>query len=73
MPRGMSKSGKSRAETVISSQSAKRAHFGLGTAKRVDSVEVHWPSGIIDNIKVSINRRYVVEERKGLIPDKGHP
>jgi tetratricopeptide (TPR) repeat protein len=30
------------------SQSSRRIHFGLGEAKRVDALELHWPSGSID-------------------------
>src|SRR5208282_903420 len=30
------------------SSSDLRAHFGLGTAERVDRLEVHWPSGKVE-------------------------
>lgn len=56
-----------------SGQSAKRAHFGLGSSRKVDSVEVRWPSGITDRIKVSVNKRYVVEEGNGLARESEAP
>jgi hypothetical protein len=40
-----------------------RLHFGLGEAKKVDLVEVHWPSGQVDALKdLDVNRLYVIEE-----------
>ncbi|HWF07788.1 MAG TPA: CRTAC1 family protein [Bryobacteraceae bacterium] len=30
-------------------QSTKRAHLGIGKASKVDSVEVHWPSGLVES------------------------
>ncbi len=40
-----------------------RLHFGLGDAKKVDLVEVRWPSGAVDTLKnLDVNRLYVVEE-----------
>jgi len=40
-----------------------RIHFGLGEAKKVDVVEIHWPSGKVDMLKdLDVNRLYVVEE-----------
>ncbi len=40
-----------------------RIHFGLGEAKKVDLVEVKWPSGMVDTLKdLDVNRLYVVEE-----------
>ena len=56
-----------------SGQSAKRAHFGLGSSRKVDSVEVRWPSGIIDVIKGTVNKRYVVEEGNGLAKESEIP
>ena len=56
-----------------SGQSAKRAHFGLGSSRKVDSVEVRWPSGIIDTIKVSVNKHYVVEEGNGIATESEEP
>ena len=49
------------------SQSAKRAHFGLGSALTVKRVEIHWPSGTVDSIDVAINDCYVANEGKGVI------
>jgi hypothetical protein len=40
-----------------------RIHFGLGDAKKVDLVEIKWPSGAVDSLKdLDVNRLYVVEE-----------
>jgi hypothetical protein len=45
------------------SQSDLRLHFGLGQAKCVDLVEVHWPSGHVDTFKdLPADRLYVIEE-----------
>jgi hypothetical protein len=33
------------------SSSDKRAHFGLGSAKLVQSIEIRWPSGIVQTLK----------------------
>jgi hypothetical protein len=45
------------------SQSDLRAHFGLGEATNIDSVEICWPSGlrqIFRNVKA--NAFYTIEE-----------
>ncbi len=40
-----------------------RIHFGLGEARKVDAVEIAWPSGIKDAWKdLEVNRLYVLEE-----------
>jgi hypothetical protein len=45
-----------------------RLHFGLGQHEEVDSVEVHWPSGMIDRLThVDANQVVVVREGEGQI------
>ena len=40
-----------------------RIHFGLGEAKKVDLVEIRWPSGIVDTLRdLDVNRLYVIQE-----------
>jgi hypothetical protein len=40
-----------------------RIHFGLNDAKKVDVIEIRWPSGTVDTLKdLDVNRLYVVEE-----------
>jgi hypothetical protein len=60
--------GKSQVQAVLSqssfvSQNDFRLHFGLGAAKRVDSVEVRWPSGGVKRVgPLEVNRTVVIEE-----------
>ena len=45
------------------SSSDLRIHFGLADAKKVDAVEIRWPSGAVDTLKdLDVNRLYVIEE-----------
>ncbi len=45
-----------------------RVHFGLGNATRVDRVEIHWPDGVKENVRLSaVDRIFTVEEGKGVI------
>ncbi len=43
-------------------QSSKRVHFGLGSAAKINSVEIHWPSGHVDKIAVPLNKVTSVTE-----------
>jgi enediyne biosynthesis protein E4 len=47
-----------------------RIHFGLGEATKVDAVEVHWPSRAVEHVALppGVDRFYVVQEGKGVIP-----
>ncbi len=38
-----------RSGSSYASQSDNRVHFGLGSATKVDSVEVRWPSGLVEH------------------------
>ena len=47
-----------------------RVHFGLGDAVRVEYVEIHWPSGAIQKVKIaSIDRILTIEEDKGVVSE----
>jgi hypothetical protein len=44
-----------------------RIHFGLGDATDAGSVEIHWPSGVQEIVKLpSVDRIYTVTEGKGI-------
>jgi hypothetical protein len=48
-----------------------RIHFGLNDAKRVDLVEIRWPSGAVDTLKdLEVNRLYVIEEGGKLLKNE---
>ena len=48
-------------------QSMKRAHFGIGSATKIDSVEVKWPTGVVEKIQgVALNKMNKIVEGKGL-------
>jgi len=51
------------------SQNDLRVHFGLGAAKRIDSVEIRWPSGKVETISdLAIDQFYSVLEGEGIVP-----
>jgi enediyne biosynthesis protein E4 len=44
-----------------------RAHFGLGDASTVGTLEIHWPSGAKENLKLpAVDRIYTITEGKGI-------
>jgi len=46
----------------------RRLHFGLGDATAAGSVEIHWPSGAKETIKLpAVDRIYTISEGKGII------
>ncbi len=45
-----------------------RVHFGLGDVATVDGVEVHWPSGAVEHLKLpAVDRIFTIEEGKGIV------
>ncbi|HUA14349.1 MAG TPA: CRTAC1 family protein [Verrucomicrobiae bacterium] len=48
------------------SSSDPRLHFGLGSASKVDDVEIHWPSGRVEHfILPSVDRFFSIQEGQG--------
>jgi len=47
-----------------------RVHFGLGSNSKIDSLEIHWPSGTIERLSVpAVDRIFTVMEGKGIGPN----
>jgi hypothetical protein len=57
------------------SQNDLRVHFGLGTANKIDSLEIRWPGGTSETLKgLAADRFYAIQEGKGVVsPDEIHP
>ena len=51
------------------SQNDLRIHFGLGTAAKIDSLQIRWPSGHVDTIiNLAVDKFYSVHEGQGIVP-----
>ncbi len=51
----------------FASSSDQRPHFGLGAATKVDTVEIHWPSGTVETVNLAgVDRYYTVTEGVGV-------
>jgi hypothetical protein len=51
-----------------------RLHFGLGERQAVDTVEIHWPSGLVDRLThLDANQVLVVREGEGRVASPYHP
>jgi len=45
-----------------------RVHFGLGDTTLIDAVEIHWPGGTVEKVKLpSVDRIFTVEQGKGVV------
>ena len=54
------------------SQNDLRVHFGIGTADKVELLEIRWPSGQVDALKdLKVNQLYYVTEGKGITRAEG--
>ncbi|MEM7299140.1 MAG: CRTAC1 family protein [Bacteroidota bacterium] len=54
--------------TGYASQNDYELHFGLGNFIKINSIEIHWPSGQKDTHRnVTINRHWVAEEKNELM------
>jgi hypothetical protein len=50
------------------SQNDLRLHFGLGTATKIDTVEIHWPSGHTETLKdLAADKLYNILEAEGAV------
>jgi len=50
------------------SSSDQRLHFGLGSAAKIDKIDIHWPSGANEEITVpALDCIYTVQEGKGIV------
>ena len=64
----MKQNGEVRANSSYLSASDPRLHFGLGPSRRVDSIEVLWPSGVVDKLSAqAADRLLVIKEGAGLL------
>jgi len=51
------------------SQNDTRLHFGLGAARKIDHVEIRWPSGAVEMLDgLEVNKFYSVLESSGVVP-----
>jgi len=49
------------------SQNDLRLHFGLGTAKKMESVEIRWPNGKVETLEnVAADAIYMIVEGSGI-------
>ncbi len=57
------------------SQNDLRLHFGLGGAKKIDSIEIRWPSGKVETLTgLDVDHFYSVLEGEGIVaPDRIRP
>jgi hypothetical protein len=53
------------------SASDPRIHFGLGHREKIESLEIAWPSGVVDKLaNISINQIITVKEGTGIVPGR---
>jgi hypothetical protein len=44
-----------------------RVHFGLGPAAKLDSVQVRWPSGLLEKFdNLAVDKLHILKEGAGL-------
>jgi hypothetical protein len=65
---GLTQTAEVRSNSSFESASDPRLHFGLGTATRVDSITIHWPSGKTDTLgPESADQELAAQEGHGVL------
>jgi len=60
-----------RSGSSYNSNSDMRVHFGLGSNQKIDSVEVRWPSGLVERFSdLKVDAIHTLQEATGLPADK---
>jgi hypothetical protein len=65
--------GMTRRQDVLSggsfmSSNDPRVHFGLGDVRTIDGLEIRWPSGEVEQIKIArLNAIYTIQEGTGIL------
>ena len=66
---GMTQTDQVRSGGSYLYQNDLRVHFGLADAKKIDSVEIRWPSGKLETLtNLTPDKFYSVLEGKGIVP-----
>ena len=66
---GMRQRGDVLSGGSYASSNDQRVHFGLGKNKSVDDVEVRWPNGAVEHLKLPrVDRFFAVQEGRGIVP-----
>ena len=54
--------------TSYASQNDLTLHFGLGSATRIDKLEVRWPNGVLETVAIqAIDRKVTIAQGKGVV------
>ncbi len=73
---GRSWIAEARSGTSYLSQSDPRLHFGLGTAERIDRLEIRWPEGEIQEIpgtELAVDSLHVIRQPRAAMPENSAP
>jgi len=54
-----------RSGSSYSSSNDMRLHFGLGKATSIDSLEVRWPSGVVEGFEAKVDAINTIKEGSG--------
>jgi len=64
---GMRQRGDELSGGSYMSSNDQRVHFGLGDATSVDKLEIHWPGGGVENVKLpAVDRIFTITQDKGI-------
>ena len=58
-----------RSGSSYDSNSDMRVHFGLGSATKLDSVQIRWPSGLVESFdNLAVDKIHSIKEGSGTAP-----
>jgi len=65
---GIAQTGEIHSGGSYLSQNDLRVHFGLGSARKIERVEIRWPSGLLETVNnLAADHHYAVLEGRGIV------